>query len=108
VILPPTWHVVFCGWPTCPAVRSTASAAMKQPSGARPARSCLLSMFWIVANHKREGGVSGSEAGKICRPMDAMTIEPCGALTYAIDAELGRAGRAIGINRGLRQLGLFR
>ena len=52
-------------------------------------------MLWIVANHKREGGVSGSVAGKIRRLMDTMTIEPCGALTYAIDAELGRDGRAI-------------
>lgn len=40
--------------------------------------------------------------------MDAMTIEPCRALIYAIDAKLGRDGQAIGINRGLRQLGLFR
>ena len=39
--------------------------------------------------------------------MVAMTIEPCGALTYAIDAEFGRDGRAIGINRGLRQLVCF-
>jgi hypothetical protein len=35
-----------------------------------------------LAPRKREDGVSGSVAGKICRPMDAMTIESCGALTY--------------------------
>ena len=36
-------------WPVereliCPATRSTGSAGMKQSFGARPARSCLLSM----------------------------------------------------------------
>ena len=34
---------------------SIGSADMKQPFGARPARSCLLSMHWIVANHKKRG-----------------------------------------------------
>jgi putative transposase len=39
--------------------RSTGFPGTKQSSGARPARSCLLSMHWIVVNHKREGAVSG-------------------------------------------------
>jgi len=33
-------------------------------------------MHWIAVNHKRDGAVSVSVAGKTCRPMDAMTIEP--------------------------------
>jgi hypothetical protein len=32
-------------------------------------------MHWIVANHKREGAVSVSVAGKTCRSTDATTIE---------------------------------
>ena len=73
---------------------------MKQSFGARPARSCLLSMHWIVANHKKEGAVSVSAAGKTCRPMDATIIELPDPPIYAIDAEFGRDGRAVGINRG--------
>jgi hypothetical protein len=42
--------------------------------GAKSVRSCLLSMHWIAANHKREGAVFVSVAGKTCRPTDA-TIE---------------------------------
>jgi len=51
-------------------------AGMKQSFGARPARSCLLSMHWIVANHKREGAVSIPIVGKTCWPTDATIIEP--------------------------------
>ena len=51
LIPPPTSHVAFCVWPICPAIRSTGLAGMKQSFCARPARSCLLSMHWIVANH---------------------------------------------------------
>jgi hypothetical protein len=54
------------------ATRSIGLAGMKQPFGARPARSCLLLMPWIAANHKREGAVSVSVAGKTCV---ATTIE---------------------------------
>jgi len=70
---------------------------MKQSFGARLPRSCLLSVHWIVANHKRDGAVSVSVAGKTCRPMDAMTIEPPDPPIYAIDAEPGRNERAIGL-----------
>jgi hypothetical protein len=59
----------------CPTSRSIVSAAMKQPSGAKSVRSCLLSMLWIVANHKRESAVCVSVAGKTGRPMNAITIE---------------------------------
>jgi hypothetical protein len=48
---------------------------MKQSSGARRARFYLLSMRWIVANHKREDIVSASVGARNCRPMDATTIE---------------------------------
>jgi len=48
-------HIAFCVWLICPATRSTALAGMKQSFGAESDRSCLLSMHWIVANHKREG-----------------------------------------------------
>ena len=75
LIPPPTSRVAFCVWPICPTTRSTDLAGMKQSFGARPARSCLLSMHWIVANHKIEGAVSVSAAGKTCRPTEAMTIE---------------------------------
>jgi hypothetical protein len=71
-----TSHVAFCVWPICPATRSTGLAGMKRSFGARPARSCLLSMHWIVANLKREGVVSVSVAGNTGRPTDTTTIEP--------------------------------
>ena len=87
-----TSHVAFCVWPICRATRSTGLAGMKQSFGARPARSCLLSMHWIVANHKREAAVSVSAAGKTRRPTDATTIELPDPPVYAIDAELGRDG----------------
>ena len=61
LIPPPTSRVAFCVWPICPATRSTGLAGMKQSFGARPARSCLLSMHWIAANHKREAAVSVSD-----------------------------------------------
>ena len=86
----PTLHVAFCVWPICPPIRSTGLVGMKQPYGARPARSCLLSMHWVVANHKRDGVVSVTVTGKTCRPMDATTIELPDPPIYAIDAELGR------------------
>jgi len=47
---------------------------MNQSFGARPARP--VCSRWIVANHKRGGGVSVSVGGNTCRPMDTMTIEP--------------------------------
>src|ERR1700730_3465797 len=72
---------------------------MKRSFSAKSAKSCLPSTHWIVANHKIEGAVSVSVAGKNCRPMDATTIERHGP-ACAIDAELGRDGRAIGINHG--------
>ena len=58
LIPPPTSRVAFCVSPICPATRSTGLAGMKQSFGAKPARSCLLSTHWIVANHKIEGGAS--------------------------------------------------
>ena len=64
LISPPTSRVAFCASPICPAIRSTGLAGMKQFFGARLARSCLLSMHWIVANHKIEGAASVSVAGK--------------------------------------------
>ena len=69
-------HVVFCIWPICPTSRSIVSAATKSLYGVKPAKSYLLSMHWIVANHKKESTVSISVAGKTCRPMDATTIDP--------------------------------
>ena len=75
-IPPLTSRVAFCVWPICPTSRSIASADTKQPCGAKPAKSCSRSMHWIVVNHKREGAVSVSVAGKTYRPMDATTIEP--------------------------------
>jgi hypothetical protein len=55
---------------------------MKQSFGARPARSCLLSMHWIVANHKRESAVSVPVAGNTRRPTDTTIIELTDPLIY--------------------------
>jgi hypothetical protein len=41
-ILPLSLHVAFYVSQICPITRSTASADMKQPFGAKPDRSCLL------------------------------------------------------------------
>jgi hypothetical protein len=64
---PPSSRVAFCDSPICPTTRSTASADMKQPFGAKPARSFLLLMPWIAAKHGIEGAVSVSEANKNSR-----------------------------------------
>jgi hypothetical protein len=45
---------------------------MKQPFGAKSARSCLRLM--IAANHKTEGAVSASAVGKACRPMSPRNV----------------------------------
>ena len=66
-IPPLSSRVAFYVSPICPTTRSTASADMKQPFGAKPARSCLRLMPWIAANHGIEGAVSVSAAGKNCR-----------------------------------------
>ena len=42
---------------------------------ARPARSCSLSMHWIVASHKREGAGSVAVVGETYQPTDATIIE---------------------------------
>jgi hypothetical protein len=51
-----TLRVVFCAGPICPTSHSIVSPVMKQLFGAKPVKSCLLSMHWIVANHKNEAG----------------------------------------------------
>ena len=66
-IPPLSSRVAFCVSPICPTTRSTASADMKQPFGAKSARSFLRLMPWIAANHGIEGAVSVSAAGKNCR-----------------------------------------
>ena len=66
-IPPPSSRVAFCDSPICPTTRSTASADMKEPFGAKPARSFLLLMPWVAANHGIEGAVSVSAVGKNCR-----------------------------------------
>jgi hypothetical protein len=55
-------------------------------------------MHWIVASHKTEGAVSVSVAGKTCQSIDGTTIELPDISIYAIDAQLGWDGQAIGIN----------
>jgi hypothetical protein len=81
---------------------------MKPFFGAKPAKSCLPSTHWIAVNHKTEDAVSMPVAGKTYRPMDGTNTELAGQPVYAINAELGRDGRAIGINCGRRKLGSFR
>ena len=65
LIRPLSSRVASCVSPICPTTRSIASAGMKQPFGAKPARSCLHWTPWIAANHTIEGAVSVSAAGKI-------------------------------------------
>jgi hypothetical protein len=64
----------FLRLPICPTTHSIASAGIKQPFGAKPARSCLRLMPWIAANHRIESAVSASTVGKSCRPTDATSI----------------------------------
>ena len=73
-IPPLSSRVAFCVSPICLTTRSTASADMKQPFGAKPARSCLHLMPWIAANHGIEGAVSVSAAGKNCRPTSPRNV----------------------------------
>ena len=75
LIPPPTSHVAFCASPICPLTRSIGLAGMKQPFGARPARSCLLLIRWIAANQGTEGPVIGLAAGINCRPTSAMNAD---------------------------------
>jgi hypothetical protein len=65
-IPPLSWRGASCVSPICRTTRSTASADMKQPFGARPARFCLHSMFWAAANHGIGGTVSLPADGKNC------------------------------------------
>ena len=55
--LPLNSRVAFCVLPTCPTSPSTASAAMKQPFGAKLVGSYMRSMPWIAANHKKDHGL---------------------------------------------------
>ena len=56
-IPPLSSRVAFCVSPICPITRSIASADMKQPFGAKPARSFLRLMPWIAANRGIENAV---------------------------------------------------
>jgi len=49
-------------------------AAMKQPLGAKLARSYLHSMPWIAANHKKEDAASVSTIIQHCQPMSAANL----------------------------------
>ena len=51
-------------------------------------------MPWIAENHKKEGDVSVSVAGKIYRPTDATTIElPDPTLTRSTQSSAGTGER---------------
>ena len=63
-IPPLSWRVAFYVSLICPTTRSTASADMKQPFGAKPDRSYLLLRLWIAASHRIERVVSVSAAGE--------------------------------------------
>ena len=73
--LPLSSRAASCVSPICPTTRSTASADMKQPFGAKSARSCSRLMLWIAANHRTEGLVSGSATYTSCRPTSAMSVD---------------------------------
>ena len=68
-------RVAFCVSPICLTSRSTALADMKQPFGAKRARSCLRSMPWIAANHMKEGAASMLAGGENRHPWSATNIE---------------------------------
>ena len=72
-------RVAFCASPICLTSRSIALADMKQPFGAKRARSCLRSMPWIDANHTKECAASMSAAGKNSRLSRAtrVDVQPC-------------------------------
>jgi hypothetical protein len=74
---------------------------MKQPFGAKSAKSCLPSTHWIGANRKIEGAVSEAVAGKSCRSMDTATIERRGR-THLRDQRKNSAATAIEVNHGRR------
>ena len=57
-IPPANSRFAFCDLPICPTTRSTASADMKQPFGAKPGRSFLPLMPWIAVNRGIEGAAS--------------------------------------------------
>jgi hypothetical protein len=61
-------RVVFCVSPICPTSRLIASAAMKQPSGAKLAGSSIRSMPWIAANRKKGAVAAVSMISENCRP----------------------------------------
>jgi hypothetical protein len=65
-LAPLSSRVAFCFSPICPTAPSTASADMKQPFGAKRARSSLLSTSWIDANHGIDGAVYVSAISKNC------------------------------------------
>ena len=96
----PTSHVAFCVWPICPTYPLDRLSRYEAILWRQAGQILFALDAWIVANHKIEGAVSASAAGNTCRPTDATTIELPDPSIYAIEAELGRDGRAIGINRG--------
>jgi hypothetical protein len=51
-------HAAICVWQICPILRSTASAATKQPCGVNSARRSSPSMPWIAVNLRKEGADS--------------------------------------------------
>jgi hypothetical protein len=69
-ILPSSSRVAFCVLPICPTSHSTASAAMKQPFGAKSAGFYTLSMPWIDANHKKEDADAISMIGQNYRTFE--------------------------------------
>ena len=89
-IPPPTSRVAFCVSPICPATRSTDLAGMKQSFGAKPARSCSLSMHWIVANHKKETAAIHADAG--AWDSQRLSSSPAGC-AYSLPIPDGRNAR---------------
>ena len=67
--------VVSCGSVICPILRSIASAAMKQPFGAKPVEFYMRSMFWVAANRKKEDAAPVSMIGENCRSPQIALVE---------------------------------
>ena len=58
-----------------PSYPLTGLAGMKPSFGGRLAKPCLLSMHWIVANHRKEDTVSVPAADKNGRPTSATNVD---------------------------------
>ena len=58
---------------------------MKQSFGARPARSCLISMHWVVANHKIEDAVFRPSPARHAGRLMTRQLDPVGKKVNSLE-----------------------